>query len=167
MPTSSRSHGGCASTRGSPRRSRPSTARIPINTLLSWRTTSRKPRRCSGRTRSSNTRWSPGESALAASAHEQALAHFERALAAKDRGDDDDQTGALYFGRGRAQLAVLPRYELEPASSSLRRAFDYYEQVGDIGRAVSVAACQIPLSLGLGDTAFPELITRASEASPP
>ncbi len=107
-----------------------------------------------------------GESALAASAHEQALAHFERAVAAKD-GSDDDQTGALYFGRGRAQLAVLPRYELEPASSSLRRAFDYYEQVGDIGRAVSVAACQIPLSLGLGNTAFPELITRGLKLVPP
>ena len=79
----------------------------------------------------------------------------------------DDETGALYFGRGRAQLAVLPRYELEPASSSLRRAFDYYEQVGDIGRAVSVAACPIPLSLGLGNTAFPELIARGLKLVPP
>ena len=108
-----------------------------------------------------------GEAALAASAHEQALAHFDRALAAKDDAEIDDETAALYFGRGRALLAVLPRYELEPASNSLRRAFDYYAEVGDMGRAVSVAACQIPLSLGLGDTDFPELIARALNVVPP
>ena len=43
-----------------------------------------------------------GESALAASAHEQALAHFDRALAAKDDAEIDDETAALYFGLGRA-----------------------------------------------------------------
>jgi tetratricopeptide (TPR) repeat protein len=108
-----------------------------------------------------------GEAALAASAHEQALAHFDRALAAKDDAKMDDETAALYFGLGRAQLAVLPRYELEPASDSLRRAFDHYAQVGDMGRAVSVAACPIPLSIGLGHTDFPELISRALELVPP
>jgi DNA-binding SARP family transcriptional activator len=108
-----------------------------------------------------------GEAALAAAAHEQALAHFDRALAAKDDAEVDDEMAALYFGLGRAQLAVLPRYELEPASDSLRRAFDYYARVGDVGRAVSVAACPIPLSLGLGDTDFPELIARALRLVPP
>ena len=53
------------------------------------------------------------------------------------------------------------RYELEPASTSLRRAFDYYAQAGDVSRAVAVAAHPIPLSLGLGYTDFPELIARA------
>jgi DNA-binding SARP family transcriptional activator len=108
-----------------------------------------------------------GEAALAASAHEQALSHFERALAAKEDAEVDEETAALHFGRGRAQLAVLPRYELEPASNSLRRAFDYYAQVGDLGRAVSVAACPIPLSLGLGDTDFPRLIARGLKLVPP
>src|SRR5262249_25487445 len=108
-----------------------------------------------------------GEAALAAAAHEQALAHFDRALAAKDDAEMDDETAALYFGLGRAQLAILPRYELEPASNSLRRAFDYYAQVGDVGRAVSVAACPIPLSLGLRDTGFPELIARALKVVSP
>jgi DNA-binding SARP family transcriptional activator len=102
-----------------------------------------------------------GEAALAASAHEQALAHFERALTAKGEAEIDDETAALYFGLGRAQLGALPRYELEPASDSLRRAFDYYAQAGDISRAVSVAACPIPLSVGLGNTDFPELIAHA------
>src|SRR5262249_6709887 len=79
-----------------------------------------------------------GEAALAASAHEQALANFDRALAAKVDAEMDEETAALHFGRGRALLAVLPRYELEPASNSMRRAFDYYAKAGDIGRAVSV-----------------------------
>jgi DNA-binding SARP family transcriptional activator len=107
-----------------------------------------------------------GEAALAASAHEQALAHFDRALAATEGGEIDDETAALHFGRGRALLAVLPRYELEQASNSLRRAFDYYEQVGDLGRAVTVAACPISGSLGLGATDFPELIARALKVVP-
>src|SRR5262249_1285060 len=94
------------------------------------------------------------------------LTHFERALAAKDDTEFDSETAALYFGLGRAQLAVLPRYELEPASDSMRRAFDYYEQVGDIGQAASVPACPTPLSLGLGKTAFPQLITRALKLVP-
>ena len=62
----------------------------------------------------------------------------------------DDETAALLFGLGRAQLAALERYELEPAVTSLRRAFDYYAQAGDVSRAVTVAAHPIPLSLGLG-----------------
>src|SRR5262249_31611001 len=52
-------------------------------------------------------------------------------------------------------------------SNSLRRAFDYYALVGDVGRAVSVAACPIPLSLGLRDTGFPELIARALKVVSP
>ena len=70
-----------------------------------------------------------GEAALAAYAHEQALSHFERGLAAKGDAEMDDETAALYFGLGRAQIAAFARYELEPAATSLRRAFDYYAQV--------------------------------------
>jgi tetratricopeptide (TPR) repeat protein len=101
------------------------------------------------------------ESALAAHAHEQALAHFQRALAAKESEAMDDETAALYFGLGRAQLAALERYELEPAVTSLRRAFEHYAQSGDISRAVTVAAHPIPFSLGLGYTNFAELIAHA------
>jgi hypothetical protein len=42
-----------------------------------------------------------GETALAAHAHEQALAHFQRALAAKEGQPMDDETAALLFGLGR------------------------------------------------------------------
>ena len=107
-----------------------------------------------------------GEMALAAYAHEQALVHFERALAARGDAPMDDAAAALYFGRGRAQLAALPRYELEPASTSLRRAFDYYAQTGDVSRAVTVAAHPVPLSLGLGYTDFPDLIGHALSLVP-
>jgi tetratricopeptide (TPR) repeat protein len=102
-----------------------------------------------------------GEAALAAHAHEQALAHFERALGAKDGQPMDDETAALFFGLGRAQLAALERYELEPAVASLRRAFEHYAQADDVSRAVTVAAHPIPFSLGLGYTDFAELIAQA------
>ena len=103
-----------------------------------------------------------GEAALAASAHEQALAHFERALAAKDDAEIDDETAALYFGLGRAQLAVAAA----DTSSSRRRtacvvpSTTTHRLVTWAGRS-AVAARPIPLSLGLGDTDFPELIARA------
>ncbi len=102
-----------------------------------------------------------GEAALAAYAHEQALVYFERALAAKGDAEMDEETAALYFGRGRAQLGALPRYELEPGSTSLLRAFDYYARAGDVSQAVTVASHPVPLSLGLGYTSFPDLIARA------
>jgi DNA-binding SARP family transcriptional activator len=108
-----------------------------------------------------------GEAALAAYAHEQALAYFERALAARGDTEMDDEVAALHFGRGRAQLGALPRYDLEPASTSLRRAFDYYDRAGDVSQAVTVAAHPIPLSLGLAYTSFPDLIARALDLVAP
>ena len=48
-----------------------------------------------------------GEAALAARAPEQALVHFERALAAKADGPTDDEAAEVLFGLGRAQLATL------------------------------------------------------------
>ena len=55
-----------------------------------------------------------GESALAAHAPEQALAHFERALAAKGGTPTDDQAAEVLFGLGRAQLATLGHDQLGP-----------------------------------------------------
>ena len=55
-----------------------------------------------------------GESALAAHAHEQAVGHFERALAAKVEQAMDDETAALLFGLARAQLATLAPREWGP-----------------------------------------------------
>ena len=102
-----------------------------------------------------------GESALAAHAPEQALAHFERALASNGPEATAGQAAELLFGLGRAQVATLPPHELEPAIASLRRAFDLHVESGDVGRAVAVAAYPLPLSLKIGYTDFAELIARA------
>ena len=108
-----------------------------------------------------------GESALAAHAPEQALAHFERALAARGDAAADDQAAEVLFGLGRAQLATLGHDELSPAVTSLRRAFDHYVAVGDLSPALAVASYPFPLSFRFGYTDAEELIARAvSLASP-
>jgi DNA-binding SARP family transcriptional activator len=108
-----------------------------------------------------------GESALAAYAPEQALVHFDRALAAREGQATDDETAELLFGRGRAQLATLPPDELEPAITSLRAAFEHYAGAGDIDRAVAVAAHPLPLSLRFRYTNAAQLIARALTLVPP
>jgi tetratricopeptide (TPR) repeat protein len=102
-----------------------------------------------------------GESALAAHAPEQALTHFQRGLAAREDQPMDDAAAELYFGLGRAQLATLPVHQLDPAIGSLRRAFEYFAEVGELGKAVAVAAHPLPLSLRFGYTDAAELSARA------
>ena len=86
-----------------------------------------------------------GERALASFANEEALAHFESALAVKDisltaaEPASDPETAALLFGRGRAQAATLPRHRIHEAVTSLSRALDYYAEAGEPDRAVAVA----------------------------
>ncbi len=108
-----------------------------------------------------------GESALAAHAPEQALEHFQRGLVA--RGDEtmDDEAAELLFGLGRAQLATLPPHGLQPAVTSLRRAFDYFVEAEEPARAVAVAAHPLPLSLRFGYTDAAQLIARALTLVPP
>ncbi len=64
-----------------------------------------------------------GEGALRSNAYEDALVHFQRALAAKEGQAMDAETAALLFGQGRAQLATLGRDQLALAVASLTRAF--------------------------------------------
>ena len=109
---------------------------------------------------------SAGEAALAAHAYEEALAHFERALAAKGDRAMDDETAALLFGVGRAQLATLAPQEWGPTVASMRRAFEHYAQAGDVTRAIAVAAHPLPHLLGLGQTEIGELIARALTLAP-
>ncbi|MFB3092762.1 MAG: AAA family ATPase, partial [Dehalococcoidia bacterium] len=89
-----------------------------------------------------------GERALATYAHEEAIAHFERALAAKEGQPMDAETAALLSGLGRAQIATLPLYQLQEAVVTLSRAFDYYAEVGDVDRAVAVAENPLPAAAG-------------------
>ncbi|MCH8282814.1 MAG: hypothetical protein IIC96_19295, partial [Chloroflexi bacterium] len=80
-----------------------------------------------------------GERALATHAHEDALLHFQRALAAKEAQPADGETAAILYGLGRAQAATLPRHRIEEAVVTLCRAFDYYAETGDVDRAVAIA----------------------------
>ena len=104
-----------------------------------------------------------GEAALAARAPEQAVAHFQRALVAKGEQVGDLETAALLFGLGRAQIAAsdLARYEVAAAVTSLRRAFEYYAEVGEVSRAVTVASHPMPLWMGLGLADFGGLVSQA------
>jgi tetratricopeptide (TPR) repeat protein len=108
-----------------------------------------------------------GEQALEAHAHEQALAHFERALAARADPLPDVERARLLFGLGRAQLATLERHELEQAGMTMRRAFDYYVTAGDVNGAVAVAAHPLSSSLGMREAGIPQLLTDALSLVPP
>lgn len=80
-----------------------------------------------------------GEKALAAYAYEEALAHFLRGREAKGEGPIDSETADLLFGLGRAQLATLERYRLHEAANTVRPAFDYYVEIGNVPKALAVA----------------------------
>ena len=88
-----------------------------------------------------------GEQALAAYAHEEALAHFERALVVKQvplngtQPATDGEIAALLFGLGRCyilQIGSSSRVARRP-HTLFARAFNYYVEVGDISRAVTIA----------------------------
>jgi predicted ATPase len=107
-----------------------------------------------------------GERALAASAYEKALGHFQRALAAKEGHDPladsrqvrDRETAEVFFGLGRAHAAMFQRGE---AFASLTRAFEYYADTGDVDSAVAVSG--FPINPGLGRVRVTLLIRRALE----
>ena len=119
-----------------------------------------------------------GERALAASAYEEALAHLQRALVAKEGSATaappasespgpapDAEASAILYALGQAQGAVLEMHERQRAVISLTRAFDYYAGAGDVAQAVAVA--EFPLMLGFGDRGMAELSERALELVPP
>ena len=107
-----------------------------------------------------------GERALATYAHEEALTYFEQALVAK--GVDlasteparDDETAALLFGLGRAQVATRQRLLVQEYLTNLRLALDYYIQEGNVERAVEVAEYPVRAALGVSGGEA-ELLSRA------
>ena len=112
-----------------------------------------------------------GERALTVHAYEEALGHFQRALAAKVDGVEsqpaaDAETAAILFGIGQAQLATLQVHEWGDATASLRRAFDFYAESGDVARAVAVATHHAVFTRGGQLSAAAELISRALELVP-
>ncbi|PKB73402.1 MAG: hypothetical protein BZY75_02130 [SAR202 cluster bacterium Io17-Chloro-G7] len=103
-----------------------------------------------------------GEQTLASNAYEEALRLFVRGLAAKEGQSMDAESSALLFGLGKAQAATHQRRE---AVTSLTRAFDYYADSGDVGRAVAVA--EYPMTPGVGRVRLTPLVSRALQLLPP
>ena len=101
-----------------------------------------------------------GEHAAATYAHQEALLLFQRALDAKDGQDMDEETAELLVGLARAQAATLQSNQLGEAVGSLRRAFQYYVDAGEVEKAVSVVEHSLP-SLSAYLTGVTALITRA------
>ncbi len=107
-----------------------------------------------------------GERALASYAHEDALACFQRALAAKEGSAmkpelADAETAAILFGLGQAQAALN---QVQEAVPNLTRAFDYYADSEDVSRAIAIA--QNPHSTQL-ISGMHEAISRAIHLVPP
>ena len=100
-----------------------------------------------------------GELAYTAHAYEDAIAHFQRALTAKEGTPMDDETAGLLFALVRSEFLARQRYDLDEALARLRRAFEYYADAGDTGHAVEVAAHPIPPVWG--ETQVPQLLSRA------
>jgi tetratricopeptide (TPR) repeat protein len=91
-----------------------------------------------------------GEQALASSAYEDALIHFERGLIARDialSGTEiasDEEVADLLFGLARAQTATFVGHQLMEAFTALSRAFEYYAESGSVAQAV--AAAEFPIN---------------------
>jgi tetratricopeptide (TPR) repeat protein len=113
-----------------------------------------------------------GEGALASYGWEEALAHFQRGLAARGvslSGTEpakDGETAALLFGFGQARAATAERLQLQEVVNLISRAFEYYEKAGDAPRAVAVAEYSLP-STTVGRSAVSLYIPRALKLAPP
>ena len=112
-----------------------------------------------------------GERALAAYAYEDALRHFEKGLAARNvslsgtQTASDEEAAALLFGLARAQAATFERQQLGEAFGTLRRAFEYYFDAGNV--ALAVAAAEYPIGApGFQIPGVAELLTRALKLVP-
>ncbi len=99
-----------------------------------------------------------GETSLSNYAYEEALAHFERALNAKEDEPVDSETAALLFGLARAQAAAQGNH-IQKAFDTLNRAFDCYTELDDIPKALSVA--EYPINFPAGLTGLTNLIGSA------
>lgn len=100
-----------------------------------------------------------GERALATFAYDDALSHFQRALAARGsrvpavwEGELNDEIAPILFGLAQGQAATFQRGQLQEARANLSRVLDYYLAKGDVSRAVMVAVYPIPPFGGPGAT---------------
>ncbi|MGI9658942.1 MAG: protein kinase domain-containing protein, partial [Gaiellaceae bacterium] len=106
-----------------------------------------------------------GERALAAHAFEEAIVHFERALAAKADAPIDEETAEILAGLARSEFATREMYELGETVARMSQAFEHFADSGELDRAMAVAAIPIPqLWTPMG---IPEFVERALEIAPP
>jgi DNA-binding SARP family transcriptional activator len=106
-----------------------------------------------------------GEQAFAAHAYEDAIAHFQRALSAREGSPIDDEIADLTVALVHSEFLGRERYDLGEALDRLHRAFGYYAAAGRTQRAVDLAAYPFPLVYR--PTGVPELLTRALDLAPP
>src|SRR5262249_6269181 len=104
-----------------------------------------------------------GEQAYNAHAYEDAIAHFQRALTAKESKPMDDETAGLLFALVRSEFLGRQPHDLDEAFARMRRAFEYYAAAGDTGHAVEIAAHLIPpvWNAVWGETHVPPVLSRA------
>lgn len=107
-----------------------------------------------------------GEIAIRAYAHEEAVPHFQRALAGKDGLPVDRETASILFGLGRSQLATLGRGLVVEAMGNLNQAFKFYADTGDVEQALAVAEQPTP-TFGVHRTGVGRRIERALTMVPP
>ena len=91
-----------------------------------------------------------GERALGAYAYEEALANFERGLAARRiplngaEAAPDAEAALLLFGLGQAQVGIMSMAGAREVVANLEIAFDYFAQAGNAPQAVAVAGITAP-----------------------
>ncbi|MDP6455222.1 MAG: hypothetical protein QF898_18200, partial [SAR202 cluster bacterium] len=101
-----------------------------------------------------------GERALVAYAHEEALAHFNRALAVRESEEMDAQGAALHLGIARALMPTIELHQYHQADEHLTLAFDYYVESDNISQAVDVATSSTIARAGYTSVTAP-LVRRA------
>jgi DNA-binding CsgD family transcriptional regulator len=103
-----------------------------------------------------------GERALVAYAHEEALAHFNRALAVREGEEMDAQGAALHLGIARALMPTIELHQYHQADEHLTLAFDYYVESDNTSQAVDVATSSTITRAGYTSVTAP-LVRRALE----
>jgi DNA-binding SARP family transcriptional activator len=106
-----------------------------------------------------------GDQAYGAHAYDDAIACFQRALAAREGSAMDDETASLVFALVRSEFLGRDRLDLEGAVERMRGAFDYYIESGSTQLAIDIAAHPIPPVWG--PTEVPTLLARALELADP
>ncbi|MCH8195871.1 MAG: transketolase, partial [Chloroflexi bacterium] len=98
----------------------------------------------------------------------EALAHFRKGLASKEGQPTDAETAALFFGLACAQAATIERHQIvQEVVANMTSAFDYYEKVGDVVRAVGIAGSPVLWIGSESRSGLEGLIDRALELIPP